>query len=78
MFRCYFVTCVKDLITKILRCNNNSFMTKDLKKEIMKRSKLKNSFNKNRNHVNWCKSKSQRNYFITNLLRKKNQNISKI
>ena len=38
MFRCYFVTCVKDLITKILRRNNNSFMTKDLKKEIMKRS----------------------------------------
>ena len=33
---------------KMLRHNNNVFMTKNLKKEIMTRTKLKNKFNKNR------------------------------
>ena len=32
--------------TKMLRYNNSAFMTKKLRKEIMKRSKLKNNFNK--------------------------------
>ena len=36
------------LKTKILRYNNKTFITKELKKEIMKRSKLKNLFNKNK------------------------------
>ena len=45
---------------KMLRFNNSAFMTKKLRKEIMKRSKLKNNFNKNRNHENWCKYKTQR------------------
>ena len=31
----------------------------------MKGSKLKNNFNKNRNHENWCKYKIQRNYSLT-------------
>ena len=31
---------------KILRHNNNALMTKELRKEIMLRSKLKNKFNK--------------------------------
>ena len=31
---------------KVVRANNNPFMTKDLRKAIMKRSKLKNEFNK--------------------------------
>ena len=57
------------LKTKMLRFNNSAFMTKKLRKEIMKRLKLKNNFNKNRNHENWCKYKTQRNYYV-NLLRK--------
>ena len=42
------------LKTKILRFNNSAFMTMKLRNEIMKRSKLKNNFNKNRNHENLC------------------------
>ena len=37
----------------MLRFNNGAFMTKKLREEIMKRSKLKNNFNKNRSHENW-------------------------
>ena len=42
---------------KILRQNDNAFMTKELRKEIMLRSKFKNKFNKERNHINWCNYK---------------------
>ena len=35
----------------------------------MKRSKLRNKFNRDRNHENWSNFKFQRNYFV-NLLRK--------
>ena len=35
----------------------------------MKGSKLRNKFNRNRNHENWCNFKFQRNYCV-NLLRK--------
>ena len=49
------------LKTKILIFNNSAFMTKELRKEIMKKSKLKNNFNKNINQENWCKYKTQRN-----------------
>ena len=41
------------LKTKFLRHNNNSFMTKEFRKAIMKRSQLKNRYNKNRNYGNW-------------------------
>ena len=37
--------------TKTIRFNNNIFMTKEIRKEIMKRSKLRKKFNRNRNHV---------------------------
>ena len=46
---------------KFLRHSNNPFMTKDLRKQIMVQSKLRNIFNKNRNYENWCKNKRQRN-----------------
>ena len=46
--------------TKMIRFNNNVFMTRELRKEIMKRSKLRNKFNRNRNHENWCNFKIQR------------------
>ena len=44
-------------------------MTKDLKKQILVQSKLRNIFNKNRNHENWFKYKRQRNLCL-NLSRK--------
>ena len=44
-------------------------MTKELRKEIMKRSKIRNKFKRSRNHENRCNFKFQRNYCV-NLLRK--------
>ena len=55
--------------TKMIRFNNNVFITKELRKEIMKRSKLRKKFNRNRNHENWRNFKFQTNYCV-NLLRK--------
>ena len=54
---------------KILRHHNNAFMTKELRKGIMLRSKLKNKFNKERNLINWCNYKRQRNRCLS-ILRK--------
>ena len=62
---------------KMLRHNNNSFMTKNFIKAIMHRSILKNRFNKCHTHENWCNYKTQRNYCIS-LLRKTNNNMLKI
>ena len=45
----------------MLRHNNNAFMTKEMRKKIMLRSKLKNEFNEERNHINWGNYKRQRN-----------------
>ena len=51
---------------KILRHNNGPFMTKELQKEIMKRSKLKNKYNKKRNYENWSLyKKTKKLLFIT-------------
>ena len=66
----------KPIKRNILKHKNNSFMTKDLRYEIVKRSKLKNSFNKNRYHVNWYTYKSQRDYCV-NLSGKQNQTFQK-
>ena len=38
---------------KILRHSNGPFMTKELRKEIMERSKLKSKYNKKINYENW-------------------------
>ena len=54
---------------KIFRHNNNAFMTKELRKEILLRSKLKNEFNKERNHISWYNYKRQRNRCLS-ILRK--------
>ena len=48
-------------LPKMLRLSRSAFMTEKLRKETMKRSKLKKNLNKNRNHENWCKCKTQRN-----------------
>ena len=44
-------------------------MTKDLRKQILAQSKLRNIFNKNRNSENWCKYMRERNLCL-NLSRK--------
>ena len=44
---------------KVMRNNNQPIMTKTLCKAIMKRSKLKNKFNKERNAKNWSYYKQQ-------------------
>ena len=54
---------------KTLRANHSSFMTKTLRKAIMRRSHLKNKYLKNRSNENWKIYKKQRN-FCTNLLKK--------
>ena len=66
------------LKTKMLRFNESAFMTKKLRKEIMTRSKLKNNFNMNRNHENWCKYKTQRNYWVNLLRKSKKQYLSNL
>ena len=55
---------------KIQRFNNNPFMTKQLRKAIMHRSRLEYVFNKNCLPKTWNNYKKQRN-FCENLLRKK-------
>ena len=42
---------------KLVRNNNQPFITKTLRKAIMKRSKLGNKFNKEQNIENWSRSK---------------------
>ena len=64
------------LKTKFIRHNNNPFMTKELRKAIMKRSQLKNTYNKNHNYENWYLYQKQRN-FCVNLLRKTKRNYFK-
>ena len=51
-------------------------MTKNLRKQIMVRSKLRNNYNKNRNYENWCKYNGQC-YSCLNLLRKTKKNFYK-
>ena len=59
---------------KFLRHNNNLFVTKDLRKQIMVRSKFRNIFNKNRNYENCCKHKRRRNLCL-NLSKKKQKRV---
>ena len=47
---------------KILKHNNNPFLTQNLKKAIMHRPKFKNRFNKYRTYEDWCNYKTQQNY----------------
>ena len=60
----------------MLRHNNKSFITKNLRKTIMHRSKFKNRFNKCRTHENWCNYKTQRNFCVS-LFRKTKQQYFK-
>ena len=58
------------LKAKFLRHKNNPFMTKELGKAIMKRSQLKNKYNKNRNY-------EQERNFCVSFLRKTKKNCFK-
>ena len=49
---------------KYVRCNQMPFMTKQLTKEIMKRSKLCNNFLRNRTEENKIFIKGKRNYCV--------------
>ena len=57
------------LKVKYIRANHNPFVTKELRKAIMKRSKLKNKFNKEKTKSSKLAYSKQRN-FCSNLLKK--------
>ena len=56
----------------MIRFNNNVFMTKELRKRIKKRSKLRNKYDKTKN-ANYCNFKLQRNYCVNPLKKTKTQ-----
>ena len=62
---------------KILRFNNNPFMSKAVRKAIMHRSKLKNIYNKKRTDLNWANYKKQR-IFVSRYFGELRKNIFKI
>ena len=53
---------------ELIRNNHQPSMTKTLRKAIMKKSKLRNKFNEERNIKNWSEYKRQRN-LCSNLLK---------
>ena len=63
---------------KILRFNNNAFMTIFLGKVIMHRSRLKNNFNKQSSNENWDGYKKQRNFCVKLLRQTKEKYFSDI
>ena len=60
--------------TKCLRGNEQPFMTKELRKEHMKRTRLLNKYRKNRTPENEANYKIQRNLCVK-LLKKKQSNL---
>ena len=60
-----------------VRNNNQPFMTKTLRKAIVKRSKWKNKFSKERNDKNWFNYKQQRNYCLKLLTESKARHFDK-
>ena len=63
---------------KILRFDNNAFMTKSPRKAITLSSRLKYNFNKKRSEENWDKSKKQRNFCVKLLRQTKEKYFSVI
>ena len=53
-------------------------MTKELRKAIMLRSKLKNIFNKNKTHFNWQKYKHKPNFCLNILKKTKKRSFAKL
>ena len=63
---------------KVLRFNNNVFMTKFLRKAKVLRSRLKSNFNKKRADENWDNYKKQRNSCVKLLRQTKEKYFSDI
>ena len=63
---------------KYLRANNANFVTKQLRKAIMKRSKLRNDFLKDRNDASQSAYRKQRNLCVTFLRKAKKQYFSNL
>ena len=63
---------------KYLRGNDQPFMTKQLRKEHMKRTMLLNNFRKNKSENNWIAFKKQRNYCVKLLRETKKLYFSKL
>ena len=64
------------LKTKFIRHNSNPFMSKELRKAIIKGSQLNNRCNKNHNYENWYLYKKQGNFCVS-FLRKTKRNYFK-
>ena len=62
---------------KYLRANHPNFVTKHLKKAIMKRSKLRNDYLKDRNDASQSAYRKQRNLCVTLLRKSRKQYFSK-
>ena len=60
---------------KIARSNDSPFMTKQLRKLIMNRSRCKNSYFKNKTVGNWEKYRKLRNECVKATKKKQKQNI---
>ena len=61
----YFTSCLNKHAPKkkkVLRGNEKPYMNKNLRRAIMRRSKLKNKANKTKNHLDVMNYKKQRNY----------------
>ena len=63
---------------KHLRANHTNFVTKQLRKAVMKRSKLRNDFLKDRNDASQSAYRKQRNLCVTLLRKAKKQHFSNL
>ena len=63
---------------KIMRSNNNPFMSKALRKAIMHRSKLNYIYNKYRTEDNWANYKKQRSFCVNLLCKTKTEYFQKL
>ena len=66
-FNSAFTNLLNELVplkTKTPRYNNKTFITKELRKGIRKRSTVKNLFNRTKTQEYWCKYKIQQNYCV--------------
>ena len=66
------------LKTKYLRANEQPFMSKELRKAHMKRSRLRNKYRKNKNDVSEVAFKKQRNYCVSLLKKVKKSYFGKL
>ena len=61
---CSVLNIYAPLKVKMLRHNNSAFVIKGLRKAILKQSRLRNLFNKQKTHENWINYKMQRNHYV--------------